>query len=456
MSIVLPVTPPYYSNPQLDYKVIQDLQILLWTELQWLDRSYHLAKVGVDSENKSTYPQIHANNGTDEHFDIRPDKRISSYSFFEIDKPFTIDYNSKECNYYLSIVFWNNLELIDNTKQYDFTSELIKDVVEVLKKRAGENFVIETRPEQIFNKYNALKQENTQLLIRRFSAFKVTFNIKTLLANTCLPVTYDLCTITLAKLLALPEATQDCIKLGFCSIGNEVDVSVNSVLYLNTSSDLEIPVVDSIGVAVGSVDPNVKVSIANSSIKDSAGLELHSVRAEQPEIITDSTVNVKDSLGTILYAKTVKAENTADQIVNDTTILVKNSANVTIASGTFKAEESGNISAPDKVFIDSDLSVSPLVQGVDYTCTPQIQTVFLKGVWGVGIDTLPTLTIDTDNAGTYTSESTDGASGTLTYSINGGGYATFVNPTVLAVSDTIIAKRTVTTAVGYFKFNGTY
>ena len=154
----------------------------------------------------------------------------------------------------------------------------------------------------------------------------------------------------------------------------------------------------------------------------------------------DATVNVNSTLYSV-----VASGGTLN-------VPVQNSAATLL--GTVNAGVS--VVIPDKTFTDSDGSISPLVQGVDYTCQAQIQTVFLKGIWGAGISTLPTLTIDADNAGTYTSESSDGSSGTLTYSINGGGFAAFSNPTVLSVSDTIIAKRTVTTAVGYFKFSGTY
>jgi len=85
-----------------------------------------------------------------------------------------------------------------------------------------------------------------------------------------------------------------------------------------------------------------------------------------------------------------------------------------------------------------------------------VRETFLKAIFESGDNEMLILTIDADNAGTYTAITDDGSSGTITVDINGGGYAAFVNPTVLAVSDTIKFKRTVTTALGFAKISGTY
>ena len=69
---------------------------------------------------------------------------------------------------------------------------------------------------------------------------------------------------------------------------------------------------------------------------------------------------------------------------------------------------------------------------------------------------METLKIDSDNAGTYTSITDNGASGSITLSKNGGAFVAFSSPLVLASTDTLVVKRTVTTAVGDFKLIGTY
>lgn len=125
------------------------------------------------------------------------------------------------------------------------------------------------------------------------------------------------------------------------------------------------------------------------------------------------------------------------------------SYSTTVASG-------GTLVVPNITVTDSDGSTSSVPSVQDIVCTPQVKSVFIKFGFEAGDDETGALTIDADNAGTFTSTSDDGSSGTITYNVNGGGFAAFVNPTVLAISDTIAAKRTTTTGAGYAKISGTY
>jgi hypothetical protein len=84
------------------------------------------------------------------------------------------------------------------------------------------------------------------------------------------------------------------------------------------------------------------------------------------------------------------------------------------------------------------------------------QTTQIKGYWGAGVTDMIQLTIDSDNAGTYTSISDNGSSGTITIRKNGGAFGAFSNPLVLAVADTLDVKRTTSTSIGFFKIVGTY
>ena len=111
--------------------------------------------------------------------------------------------------------------------------------------------------------------------------------------------------------------------------------------------------------------------------------------------------------------------------------------------------------------IDIQLDVTPdtvaVVGNTITIATPDCaQDVFIKGIFAAGNDTMETLTIDADTAGTYTLQTDDGASGTITLDINGGGAAAFVNPTTLAIGDTVVTARTVTTGAGWYKISGTY
>lgn len=116
----------------------------------------------------------------------------------------------------------------------------------------------------------------------------------------------------------------------------------------------------------------------------------------------------------------------------------------------------GQISPCEGVTITDNGSIVSVESGGSYDCTPQIKSLFLKSIFETGDDEMESITIDADNAGTYTSISDDGASGTITLNINGAGYGSFVNPTALAIGDTLLIKRTTTTGDGWVKLTGTY
>ena len=112
--------------------------------------------------------------------------------------------------------------------------------------------------------------------------------------------------------------------------------------------------------------------------------------------------------------------------------------------------------APDISFTDSDGTVSNVPANTDVVCTLAGNDIFLKGIFDAGLSTLPVITIDSDSAGTYTSITDDGSSGSITLNINSTGFAPFVNPTTLSIGDTLEVQRTVSTATGFYKITGTF
>jgi len=204
---------------------------------------------------------------------------------------------------------------------------------------------------------------------------------------------------------------------------------------------------------------NVSDSVA--VLKDTAGSTLltENIRATESENITapDGGYVVQNSLGQTQSSGFVRSGAVAFGIpAEDATAVVKNSANTTLATEVIPSYVTENIVLPDVNNVNSDGVVTPTPAGVAFTCTPQVKSLFSKFTWESGDDTTSTVTIDADSAGTYTSETTDGASGTITYSKNGGAYAAFVNPTTYANGDTLAIKRTITTALGWTKITGTY
>lgn len=210
--MILPSVPPYLTSPKLIAKVAQDIQVGLDSKVAWLNLSYHIAKVGIIAETGLTYPQIYANNDTNEHYDIRPDNTVSSFSFLEIESPYSRNEEDGEITYNLSVVVWGNLALIDNTKDYDYTSQLIKDVSDALQELGAENLSIEERPEQIFNKYTGLTQDLKQFLMRKYTAFKIVFQITETYTDECDNDPVDVCELYIEKFNALSDEDKTCVQ----------------------------------------------------------------------------------------------------------------------------------------------------------------------------------------------------------------------------------------------------
>ena len=225
-------------------------------------------------------------------------------------------------------------------------------------------------------------------------------------------------------------------------------------------------------------------------VKDSAGDILYTVPVESggtvDQQINDSYVAVKDSSGATLHTVGVKAENTASQTVSDSAIQLKDSAGTNIGAATnVKAETSANVTAPDSSAVLKDTAGATLsttaiksnasanITAPDGTVQPKNQggsnlgstftvksgetknatiPIPLKFVLSTGSTSSVLFTVTTDEAGTYTTYTNDGASGTWTYSKNGGSFTSLTGTIVLATSDTIQVKRTVITAQGYSRW----
>jgi hypothetical protein len=66
---------------------------------------------------------------------------------------------------------------------------------------------------------------------------------------------------------------------------------------------------------------------------------------------------------------------------------------------------------------------------------------------------MQTITIDADNAGTYTALSQDGGSGTISFTVNA---SPATLPFTLNIGDTLVTVRTTFASLGFYKISGTY
>jgi uncharacterized membrane protein len=273
----------------------------------------------------------------------------------------------------------------------------------------------------------------------------------------------------------------------------------NSILNVNNSASTLISSRSILAQATSSY--NVADSVA--VIKDSAGTTLKSenilATASENITINDSVAVIKDSVGTTLKSENILSEATENIVINNSLVNVRKSDNVLINAVSVKAENTENYLVADSTITNAAVSptYSQLVKateglilptqsiqnnGVASGFIPSVGTinvttnitplnfdisgrtlnitlpkeVFIKGLFKLGSDTMETLTIDVESAGTFTSTTNDGGSGTITFSKNGGAFALFSSPLVLANTDTLVVKRTTTTSAGFFKLTGTY
>ena len=173
-------TIPDFVDPILADKVVQNINDDFQVNLTWLAYRYPIVRVGVHEE--YTYPRVYANDGSNRHYDIRPDEDAPSYSFFEQEGSYTINDEGEDADYSLSLVVWFRLDKVDSGKEYDYTSELISAVLERLKFLGAREIEVFTNPEDVFDKYSGLEQLQSQNLMQPNSGFKISFTIK---GDTC-------------------------------------------------------------------------------------------------------------------------------------------------------------------------------------------------------------------------------------------------------------------------------
>ena len=102
----------------------------------------------------------------------------------------------------------------------------------------------------------------------------------------------------------------------------------------------------------------------------------------------------------------------------------------------------------------SGTSITPVsLSGNTITILDVVKDVFIKGIFKATETQMQSLTIDSDNAGTFTTLTQDGSSGTITFEINS---TPATLPFTLSASDVLDVFRTTGTSLGNYKISGTY
>jgi hypothetical protein len=185
---------------------------------------------------------------------------------------------------------------------------------------------------------------------------------------------------------------------------------------------------------------------------------------------------ITDSDSNVLYTGFINPGDTLNQVIQDADVRNSDSSwsDTVLAEGLLVTPDidfsvnsivEGSVPSVKDIDIELEDSLSNPITPTSVTMVGDVLTIevpswsrdiFIKGLFKASSDTMETLTIDADSAGTYTSIADDGSSGTITLSKNGGAFAAFSSPLALVATDTLDVKRTVDTSAGFFKITGTY
>jgi hypothetical protein len=162
-----------FLNPVFFDKKVQDLNTELET-LGWIESQYPICQRGEMEE--GSYVEAYYNDGSMKNLRVMPEG--NSLSFFEIAGDIV---QVEEYNYTvpLSLTVWADLRKVHTTKDYDYTAELIKDVIGILKKNGCNDLIIKT--DQVMEE-SFLQKKLNQNTMRPWTAFKISF---TCLLTTC-------------------------------------------------------------------------------------------------------------------------------------------------------------------------------------------------------------------------------------------------------------------------------
>jgi len=169
---------PYLANPKLHDRVCQKIREYFRDNISWISAYiYPIARVGEDAKG-NTYPQIYKGDGTEEHYDIRPDWSVKNYCFFELIDAVSLIDEEEGTDYRFNVIFYARLDKVYPAKNYDYTAELIAEVILHLKALQAHEIEYYTNPEEIFTRYSELEQAATQMLMKNGTAFKISFLMK--------------------------------------------------------------------------------------------------------------------------------------------------------------------------------------------------------------------------------------------------------------------------------------
>ena len=156
-----------YDNPIFYEKAVQELNEEL-EFLGWIQHQYPIVRLGETDE--GTFPEVYYNDGGMKNLRVMP--HGNSISFFRIEGELT-QVDEMWWNFPLSLTVWVDLRKI-HVRNYDYTTELMADVIDILERKSCSDIVIIT--DNVFDGYSFLEKKLSQNTMRPFAAFKINFN----------------------------------------------------------------------------------------------------------------------------------------------------------------------------------------------------------------------------------------------------------------------------------------
>lgn len=160
-------TIPVYTNPKLQDSIVQSLNALITEHVEYL---YGIASMGYD-EDGSTYPSIYWNDGSGKNMMLFPDDKVKSFGFWEFFDGAEVLNDDDGTYFRLAFVFWGNLERIDSTKNYDFTSEILQAILNIFIEQGAEE--VSYTIGDVFSIYSKYLEEAKQTLMKPNTGFKI-------------------------------------------------------------------------------------------------------------------------------------------------------------------------------------------------------------------------------------------------------------------------------------------
>jgi len=164
---------PTYTDPKLQDAKVQELNTLLLASGH-IEFAFPIVHMGYNKDG-DTYPSVYRNDGSFKNEMLFPDNKVKSFTFFEFNG--ADDENDENGTVYdLSLLYWGNLQRMNPTKLYDFTSEIIQDLLIIFKN--NDCFDISFETEDVFNLYSMYLEEKRQTLMRPNTAFRINLKVR--------------------------------------------------------------------------------------------------------------------------------------------------------------------------------------------------------------------------------------------------------------------------------------